>query len=294
MSKTTTTVFIIIFAVEAGLIIIGNVFAIFVFWTQRLRVKRTCFLLINLAVADFLVGVAEAIVLAVEKIPNARREEKSARSPWVAFQVFASGSSVMFLALISLERVYAVLRPLRHRVTSARAYTYSIVIIWLTGLCSAGLWLLTIYHPKVSTVYATVTTQSLLFVFLLVICGSYLTIRSRLHCTAPGLEEHTQNASERNLRLSKTFFIVVAVSLLLWFPAFVVRTVKEFCPRCFSPNVLSGVIILHLANSVVNPVVYSFRMSIFKEALKGCLRKRRQNLELRTVFNNIHNQVKVL
>ena len=294
MSKTTAILFIVVFALEVVFIIIGNVFAIFVFWTQRLRVKRTCFLLINLAVADFLVGIAEAMVLAIEKIPNAARKEKPVRNPWAAFEVFASGTSVMFLALISLERVYAVLRPLRHRVTNTRAYTYSIVIVWVTGLCSAGLWLITIYHPKVNTVYATVTTQSLLFVFLLVISGSYLTIRSRLHCTAPELEGHTQNVSERNLRLSKTFFIVVAVSLLLWFPAFVVHTVKEFCPRCFSPNVLSGVNILHLANSVVNPLVYSFRMPIFKEALKRCLRKRRQNIELRTVFNSVHNQVQVL
>ena len=291
MSKATAIVFIVVFALEAVVIIIGNLFTIFVFWTQRLRVKRTYFLLINLAVADFLVGIAEAIVLANEKIPNAGEEKLAAQSPWAAFQLFASGTSVMFLALISLERVYAVLRPLRHRVTRARAYTYSILIVWGKGLFSAGLWLLTIYYPKVSVLYATVIRQSLLLVFLLVICASYLTIRSRLHRTSPKLEGHTQNTNERNLRLSKTFFIVVAVSLLLWFPAFVVHTVKGFCPRCFSPNVVRGVTVLHLANSAVNPAVYSVRMPIFKEALNSCLTKRRQKIEIRTVFKNVHTQV---
>ena len=289
MSNTTATVFIVVFAFEAFVIIIGNLFTIFVFWTQRLRVKRTYFLLINLAVADFLVGIAEATVLGIQKIPNTVREEKPVQTLWTAFQVFASGTSLIFLALISLERVYAVLRPLRHRVTGTRAYICTIFIAWVTGSCAAGLWLLAIYHPEVNTVY---TTQSLLLVFLLVICASYLTVRSRLHRSAPQPEGHTQNASERNLRLSKTFFIVVAVSLLLWFPAFVVHTVKEFCPRCFCPNALNGANILHLANSVVNPIIYSFRMPVFKEALKRCLRKRRQNIELRTVgLNNVRNQV---
>ena len=45
--------FIVLFAVEAAVIIIGNVFTIFVFKTQSaLHLKRTSFLLINLAVAD--------------------------------------------------------------------------------------------------------------------------------------------------------------------------------------------------------------------------------------------------
>lgn len=106
--------------------------------------------------------IAEAIVLAIEKIPNAG-EEKPAQRPWAAFQVFVPGTSVMFLVLISLERVFAVSRPLRHRVTSPRVYTYSIVIVWGPGLCTAGLWVLTMYHPDINTLYATVTTQFLLW-----------------------------------------------------------------------------------------------------------------------------------
>jgi len=158
MSKTTAIVFIVVFALEAVVVIIGNVFTMFVFWTHRIRVKRACFLLINLAVADFLVVIAEAIVLATEKIPNAGGEEKPVQRP-VLGQHFKS----LLLALISLERVFAVLRPLRHRVTSPRVYTYSIVIVWGPGLCTAGLWVLTMYHPDINTLYATVTTQFLLW-----------------------------------------------------------------------------------------------------------------------------------
>ena len=120
----------------------------------------------GLAVADILVGIAEALVvlvLAIEKIPNVGKEADKSLSPWATFQVFASSTSVMFLALISLERVYAVLWSLRHRVTNTRAYIYSIVTVWVVGLCMAEVWLLTIYHTKVDTLFAIVTTQSFLF-----------------------------------------------------------------------------------------------------------------------------------
>ena len=49
------------------MIIIGNTFTIFVFWNQRSGIKRTYFLLINLAIADLLVGITELTVLGAFK-----------------------------------------------------------------------------------------------------------------------------------------------------------------------------------------------------------------------------------
>ena len=53
--SSTAIVFVVILALEVTIIIMGNAFTIFVFWKQRLRLKRTFLLLINLAVADLLV-----------------------------------------------------------------------------------------------------------------------------------------------------------------------------------------------------------------------------------------------
>ena len=294
MLHAAAILFIVVYTLEVAIIIIGNTFTIFVFWTQRLHVKRAYFLLINLSVADFLVGIAEAVVLAIVKRPNTEKETGIIYSPWTAFQVFGSSTSVFFLALISLERVYAVLWPFRHRVTSTRAYVYSIVFVWLAGLCMAGLWLFIIYHTKLDNMYASATTTTFLLISLLIICASYLKIRSRLHFTAPDLEVHNQNYTERNLRFSKTFFIVIAASLVFWLPAFVVYTINHFCSQCFSRTVLSIVNILHLANSMVNPFVYSFRMPIFKEALKKLCRKRHKDTELRAAFFNGRNQIEII
>ena len=52
MPTSTYITLVIIYTLEAVLIVFGNAFTIFVFWTERFRLKRTYFLLINLAVAD--------------------------------------------------------------------------------------------------------------------------------------------------------------------------------------------------------------------------------------------------
>ena len=286
--STTAIVLVVIVTIEVTIIVMGNTLTIFVFWTQRLRLKRTFLLLINLALADLFVGLGEALVLATNAILKGGNEILKIESPWWAFQVFGSSTSVLFLVLISLERVYSVLRPFRHRVTTTRAYVYSIVIVWVTGMCMSGVWLLTIYHND--KLYASLAYSLALFISLLIICTSYLTIRSRLQSTAPDhdLEVHRQASTENTSRMSKTFFIVIAVSLVFWLPAFVMVTTEEFC-SCFPPPVVWFVTVLQLANSMINPFVYSFRMPIFQDAWKKCWRKRRQNFELRAISKKPHN-----
>ena len=281
--STTATVFVVIVLLEVTLDVTVNVFTILVFWTKRLHWKRTYLLLINLAVADLFVGLGEALVIATSTIPNGGNEEEKIESPWWAFQILGSSTSVLFLVLISLERVYSVLWPFRHRVTSTRAYVYSIFIVWVTGLCMSGLSLLEIY--LIDNMSAAITYATALFICLLVICSSYLTIRLRLQSTAPNSDFQRQASREKSLRMSRTVFIVVAVSLVFWFPAFVMITIGDFC-SCFSSLAVWFVIVLQLGNSMVNPFVYSFRMPMFQDALKKCWRKRRQNIELRAFSHN--------
>ena len=285
MLYAVSIVFIVIFALEAATIIIGNVFTIFVFKTQSaLHLKRTCLLLINLAVADLLVGVGEVAVLVAHRIP---RTDIRTLTVWWSFQAFGLCVSVMFLAVLSMERVYAVFWPLRHRITSPRAYIFSIAIVWVIGLCITGLSFLAVYHADVDTVYAITPANFLLFISLVIISASYLSIRSRLYATKPDLQDGQRRSTrDQNIRLSKTFYIVVAVSLIFWLPSFVMYTINTFCWQCFSSTLLWFSQVLQLANSMVNPFVYSFRMKIFKDALKKCLKKR---VDLTPVFHGMQN-----
>ena len=301
MLNSTDILFFVITTLEAAVIITGNMFTISVFWSQRSHLKRTYFLLINLAVADLLVGLTEPIVLGTEKIPKRKagpsRDAQRMDNPSSVFQVLGSSTSVIFLALISLERAHAVLRPFRHRVTSTRVYNCAIVIAWMTGLCIAVTKLLAMYHKEVDSAHTGVIIHSCLFLSVLVICASYLMIRIRLYSALPELEVHKHRSEKQQLRLSRTFFIVAAVSLVFWVPAIIVYTIMSFCRKeCgISPSVVGVVNCLHLANSMVNPFVYCFRMPIFKNALKECCRRREEDTEsTRVHFDAKTNTVELL
>ena len=140
MPTSTYITLVIIYTLEAVLIIFGNTFTIFVFWTERSRLKRTYFLLINLAVADLLVGITELLIIGIAKSHNVGEGYgflmRSRANPIAAFILLFQGTSVYFLAiaLISMERAFSVLRPIRHRITNSRVYICGIVIVWAFGL----------------------------------------------------------------------------------------------------------------------------------------------------------------
>ena len=293
-------IFVVVFVVEAALIILGNAFTIFVFSTptRTSHIRRTCYLLINLAVADLLVGITEPIILGMEKYhqmtattsnprgineTNPLRGKRENGLPG-AMQLFASSASVFFLALISLERAFAVLKPLRHRVVSTRVYIYSIVVVWAVGIFIFGLMALSFYYLKLARETVHVVVHFCLFISFVMICASYLKIRTRLSSTAPEVAVvNRRQTAEYNLRLSRTLFVVIALSLLFWLPAFAVYIGRDICKRCFHPYVMWTVNVFHLANSLVNPFVYSFRMPVFKEALEKLSRRQRNFIRTRNI-----------
>ena len=63
MSEATTIAILIILLLLSGFTIIVNTFTEFVFWIHRIKVKRTFLLVINLTVADLLVGIAPTVFL---------------------------------------------------------------------------------------------------------------------------------------------------------------------------------------------------------------------------------------
>ena len=129
MSDATPISIVVILLVLSVFIIIANTFTVFVFWIHRNKLKRTFLIVFNLTVADLFVGLVETVI-AGRKLNGSKFMEGIPGS----FLAMASGASVFFLVLVSLERAFALIWPLRHRVTSTKVYIYSVAIIWLAGL----------------------------------------------------------------------------------------------------------------------------------------------------------------
>ena len=165
---------------------------------------------------------------------------------------------------------------MRHRTSSDATYIISIATTWFLGLLTTGLKAIPVFTTKVNSQYFVITTHTLLFISLLIMLNSYLKIRTRLKSTSNqfALSQINRANPNRNLRLLKTIFLVIAVSFVFGFPTLVVHIVGSFCLQCFPTQVLWLTNALHLANSLVNPFVYIFNLPLFKTALRKLWRKR--------------------
>ena len=114
---------------------------------------------------------------------------RSRANPIAAFTLFFSGTSVYFLVLISMERAFA--RPIRHRITNSRVYNCSIVIVWAVGLVVFGLTVLSFHYSDFVEEYVFPPFRTCLLISFLIICVSYLSIRTRLRAPPPAeLDSH--------------------------------------------------------------------------------------------------------
>ena len=266
-----TVIIVVLFAaiLESLIIIVGNIFTIFVFWKHRNRLKRTSFLLINLAVADLLVGITELISIGAFIMPGHFEERKfnnaHNKNISIAFQIAFSFASVFFLVLISLERGFALIWPLRHRVASTKGYIYSVTFTWIAAISAGTLILLAVYDI-LDFAQWIVVSGCVTVLCLVTICVSYLAIRKRLNSRVPAIDNadnahKRQNELQQNAKLSRTLFVMITASLLFWIPSVVVCSTHYLCLKCVPLLVFYIFKLFRLANSLVSPIILQFSNS---------------------------------
>ena len=281
MSPTVFVLFCVLLSAESIFICIGNAFTIFVFWQKKRSLQRTYYLLLNLTVADLLVGVVMLISLATRSVPFLFTLPDYDRNTYhhsfliSSLTILFSWCSVFSLAVISVERVYAVLCPLRHRTLSSRVYVGGIVLVWVAGIFAAVLFMLPLFEVVDVRLSTVVINLTLLF-SLLVICTSYILMRGRLSRGVPIFDSQIRRNVTRNIKLSKTLLIIISLSLICWLPAVLLYSVIYVCPNCVLEvdKVMLTATVLHIVNSVINPIVYTYRMPMFKKALRTLFRAR--------------------
>ena len=248
-----------VFGLLAVLIILGNFFTIWVFHRQRSR-KRSYFLLISLAVADLMVGLFAIplfIIGSSTEYPYLR---------WLvstSFDAFTGLTSIYTLAVISLERMFAIICPLRHRTLTSRNYIYAIAIPWISAAVFVAVLILysneIMKHPSYSFFLLLFQTTP-----LLTMCVAYFSIWIKRKSTK-GIRNHR---AARESKLANTLFLVTGASLLTWTPFQMINNISLFEVFRISLTVSNLIKILQYSNSLVNVVIYPLRIPELKTTLK--------------------------
>ena len=126
LNATAAIAFILIFALEATVIITGNVVTIFVFKNQSGHPSETNSSSFNQPGRRRFASESRRSCT-----PGVSQDSENWHHILKSSQAFGSFLSVMFLALISLERVHVVFQPLRYLIISTQASIFSIVGSWI-------------------------------------------------------------------------------------------------------------------------------------------------------------------
>ena len=246
------------FSLMAFLIIVGNSLSIATLLRKNFR-KRPQFLLISLAFADLLVGCATTLFVAAGTV------EFRLFGQWFVFNLLdisAGLSSIFHLAVISLERLHATLRPFRHRLLSLKAYWVAIATIWFLSFTMGILVSILIRFDLIMQRKMLIIIATCILTPLLITCFCYLVIWRNWRKSTMRSFRQNQEA-----RFSGTIFLVTVTSFIMWMP-FLYSTIAIRVSPIPTPLATRFVAkLLQYSNSLVNFVIYILRLPSYRKAL---------------------------
>ena len=283
-SSECITWFAVILAVCVAIVTV-NLLSIIVFIKNRSLRTRAMYLVISLTIADMFVGGFSHFhlfhVLSLDSCDIVKMNLSQELNVIIAFLfLWFPLISLTNIAVISLDRMHATIRPFRHRLVKKWVYGVTIAAVWVLTAMSITAELIILRYKKLS-IYDYYVWQSYCCLCLLVICVSYSSIVVKFLC---GAHPQHHGAANRQRKLTVTLFIMTIVSLLTWLPyavfIFLISqpSIGKFLSFQEFERLEFSLTILFLMNSLVNPIVYTIRMPEFRKALLVLFkRQRRQN-----------------
>uniref|UniRef100_A0A8C5QV26 Lysophosphatidic acid receptor 3 n=1 Tax=Leptobrachium leishanense TaxID=445787 RepID=A0A8C5QV26_9ANUR len=230
------------------------------------------YLLANLAAADFFAGIAYVFLMfhtgPVSKTLTVHR--------WFLRQGLLDTSmsaSLASLLIIAVERHMSIVRMRIHSNLTKRRVTCLIILIWVIAIfmgalptlgwnCICNLETCSTLAPIYSRSYLTFWAVSNLVAFFIMVIV-YLRIYMYVQRKTNVLSSHTTGSISRRrtpIKLMKTVMTVLGAFVICWTPGMVVLLLDGLnCTTCGVLQVKRWFLLLALANSVMNPIIYSYK-----------------------------------
>ena len=260
------------FVVEITVVFLLNAFTLAIYTRNRHLRKRSTFLIINLTVADLLVGIVFGLSPILEPDNLERERELKQAFSWQSFvyltlhELFLV-ASLANISLISLERLHATLFPFRHCLVGKRVYLNIILCSWSFALTLSSVIAFLYFRASPAFLYVY---AALIFLIVLILTLSNAIIISTVKNNPLSPNAGPILSTER--KLTVTLFIVSVASFLTILPWAISNVVPQriwskLCPAVIS-RIDSSFDLLYLFNSIVNPLIYAVRMQEFRKAAR--------------------------
>ena len=265
------------FVIEFIVIFILNAFTLATYTRNRHLRKPSTYLIINLTVADLLVGTVTGPSMLFE-LHNLEADLGLEQDfSWQLFVQFTLEelflvASFANITLISLERLHVTLFPFRHCLVGKRVYLTIILCSWLFSLILSSVFALLYLHA--SPAFHYVFASYYFLIILVILTVSYAIIISTVKNNPPSPNAGPVLSTER--KLTVTLFIVTVVSFLAILPWIIWTVIHHhiWSKVLVGPTVLYRIrdsfFVLHFFSYTVNPLIYAVRMQEFRKAAKKC------------------------
>uniref|UniRef100_A0A8C7XTR3 Adenosine receptor B1a n=1 Tax=Oryzias sinensis TaxID=183150 RepID=A0A8C7XTR3_9TELE len=240
---------------------------------RKLRTVTNYFL-VSLAVADICVGTI-AIPCAILTDVGLPRYNFYLCLLMLSVLIMFTQSSIFSLLAVAVERYVAIFMPLRYGVLMTprnalmvilstppdSSYCFFVLVVDMTYM---------VYFNFFACVLAP------LLIMFLIYAQIFLTVKQQMRRIATekgeGWERQGRTAAtmRKEMKMATSLFLVLFLFTICWIPLHVINCFLLLCPKCPVPlELLLTTIILSHANSAVNPFLYAYTMTAFRDAFKA-------------------------
>lgn len=265
----------LLIAVNAILSVVGSLGNIFVcltiLLTPTLRVVSS-YCIVNLALADLLVTMlAQPLFIAI--LAGKMNGECFLRAEYAARFIgnHSCSVSMLTLATMSIERCYAIVKPIKYKTVVTTRLMRPVLLVYWFSLSLIVPVLDAVVEDKF--VYICYILSGIAVKFSVVIISYsiiFITVKRQNSLRKRDLQDYRQAASrEKEKRLAKTIGLVIGLFTLFWLPFVLLIALEP--SKNYGIAYITGVT-ASLANSAINPVIYFYRNSSFRQALKNIVK----------------------
>uniref|UniRef100_A0A3B3YMS1 G-protein coupled receptors family 1 profile domain-containing protein n=1 Tax=Poecilia mexicana TaxID=48701 RepID=A0A3B3YMS1_9TELE len=257
---------------------------------RKLRTVTNYFL-VSLAVADICVGVI-AIPCAILTDTGLPRYNLYLCLLMLSVLIMFTQSSIFSLLAVAVERYVAIFMPFHYRVLmTPRNAVLVILATWLLAFLiglvplmgwhktppDSGYCFFVLVVDMTYMVYFNFFACVLapLVIMFLIYAQIFVTVKQQVRRIGPEQRSRAEGqgraaaSMRREMKMATSLFLVLFLFTVCWIPLHIINCFLLLCPQCPVPfELLLAAIILSHANSAVNPFLYAYTMTAFRDTFK--------------------------